>query len=210
MKKAVQRLLISTAFCTLVLLNIQCMDESTQEIWKDVVGHEKTHLVSNLGRVKSKSRIQKHHTGSLFIKKERLIKIVHGKAFNGYTSVPLTDEFGLQDGYFLHRLVAIAFISNPEDKPMVNHKNGIKTDCRVDNLEWVTRSENAIHSFAIGLQCNKGSNHPSHKLTDDQVLKIRDRYANGESTWKIFKSGDYEMSYTNIKDIVARRTWAHI
>lgn len=180
------------------------------EIWKPVVGFEGLYEVSNLGRIKSLSRPQKHRTGSIFIKNERIIKCADGRAFNGYTSVPLQKPNENQVGYFVHRIVAEAFIDNPEVKPFVNHKNGIKTDNRVENLEWCTRSENAKHSFEIGLQCNKGINHPLHKLIEEDVLSIRIRYYLGESTYKIFNSKDYPISYTNIKDIVARRTWNHI
>lgn len=183
-----------------------------REIWKEVKGYEGLYEVSNLGRVKSLSRLQKHRTGTTFMKNERIVKITPAipqkkSTFSCYHQVRLEkDDHQVQR--FVHRLIASAFIDNPLHKPEVNHKNGIKTDNRIENLEWVTRSENVKHSFAIGLQSNKGVKHPLHKLTENEVLEIRQRYANGESSWQIYKSMD--MSYTNIKDIIAKRTWAHL
>jgi len=179
-----------------------------KEIWKPIKGYELTYEVSNLGNVRSKDWMQKHSvSGGLFLKKGKPISIRFGSTWNGYSSVSLKKN-NKQVSLFLHRVIGEAFIPNPDNKPFINHKNGIKTDNRVSNLEWCTRSENAKHSFKIGLQCNKGQNHPRHKVTDKDVLKMRERYANGESSWKIFKS--MNMSYTNVKDIIAGRSWSHL
>ena len=72
----------------------------------------------------------------------------------------------------MHREIAKVFIPNPLNKPTINHINGIKTDNRIENLEWATRSENVSHAFAMGLRATR-ENHPKHKLTDAIVLRAR-------------------------------------
>ena len=80
-----------------------------------------------------------HHTG-------RIKKIKTYKNKWGYERIVLS-KYNKKTHFSIHRLVAIAFIPNPENKPQVNHKNGVKTDNKVSNLEWVSRKENIQHSY---------------------------------------------------------------
>lgn len=115
------------------------------EIWKEVVGYEGIYEVSNMGRVKvlEKNIVSnlKHNTG-YYKKYEKILK--QRKDINGYNKVGLTKDMK-QKGMLIHRIVSIAFLSNPLNKRTVNHKNGIKTDNRVENLEWATYKENIQH-----------------------------------------------------------------
>jgi hypothetical protein len=90
----------------------------------------------------------------------------------GYQFVGLYAGKGAKGVYkMVHRLVAEAFIPNPNQKPEVNHKDGNKLNNAVSNLEWVTRAENAMHGFDNGLLVH-GFLHPMCKLTPDMVLSI--------------------------------------
>lgn len=128
-----------------------------KEEYRDVVGFEEYFQISNLGNVFSK-------------RSNRIFKQTKHKT--GYCTFN-TSIGGRKHNFYVHRLVAMAFIPNPEDKPFVNHKDGCKTNNILSNLEWVTHMENVAHAWALGLA--KSSSRPStqRKLTDDQVREIR-------------------------------------
>lgn len=128
------------------------------EVWKQIApGYE----VSTLGRVRS------CWNGVTRILSPNLTG-------HGYLNVSININ-GKSFFRRVHRLVAQAFISNPEGKREINHINGIKTDNRVENLEWCTRSENMLHAFATGLKSGmNGEENPFSKLTNAQAEEIRD------------------------------------
>jgi len=97
--------------------------------------------------------------------------------------------------YSIHRLVALAWIPNPENKPQINHKNGIKNDNRIENLEWVTNKENMIHAHKNGLR--EHIYKKAEKLTETQVLELCKRRLAGEITTDLCK--EYGVSHETIR-----------
>lgn len=134
--------------------------------------------------------------------------IKQGKTVN-YYSVGLVKENGTYKRVFVHRLIAIAFIPNPENKKEVNHINGIKTDNRIENLEWCTRRENAVHAVSMGL-CpnNKGERHGLSKLKESNIREIFDLHKNGKSIKHI--SLLFSVDIRTIWKIINKQRWGHV
>lgn len=175
------------------------------EIWKEIKGLEGLYEVSNRGQVRSMDFYIINSLGRVRFYKSKLRKLTIDK--NGYLTIGL--HTGLHKIKKVHRLVAQAFISNPENKPQVNHKDGNKSNNNDWNLEWCTNKENKQHAFSTGLtSMEKGEKSHNPKLTDKIVKDIRKRILNGYTLKEV---GDlYNISISNVSMIKLNKTWNHI
>lgn len=117
-----------------------------EEIWKDIENYEGYYQCSNLGRVRSVDRYIKGRYNNMQFKKGQLLK--PRLNVNGYLQVSI-DKQKHHTQKYIHRLVAETFIDNPNNSETINHKDGNKTNNCVENLEWTSYSENAIHAYHV-------------------------------------------------------------
>ncbi len=173
-----------------------------QEIWKNIKGYEKYYQISSTGKIKSLER--KDARG--YLRKEKIRKLIKGST-NGYVTIKLMVNKTYKH-YLFHRLLAEAFIPNPENKPEVNHKDGNKFNNNISNLEWVNRTENINHAFKNGLMNDRhGIGNSQTKLTEKQVLEIRKLYPKFKQKELAKK---YNVYFSTICKIINRKTWKHI
>ncbi|MBM7132744.1 MULTISPECIES: NUMOD4 domain-containing protein [Staphylococcus] len=173
------------------------------EIWKDIEGYEGLYEISNLGRVKSLPKM----SGSC-MRKEKILNSKNRLTKDGYARVNLHRE-GKGKDFRVCRLVATHFIDNPDNKSTVNHINGIKTDDRVENLEWATSNENMKHAYDTQLKKGmKGETNSQSKLTMEQVETIRKRYKRYSKTdGTVAIARDYGVTPRVINQIVNNKSY---
>ena len=173
------------------------------EVWKKIQGFE-NYEISSLGRIKVNLKFRKYRDYQSKILNPSLDK-------DGYLRTALTKE-GKKYMKPIHRLVALNFITNTNKKPCVNHKNGIKTDNRIENLEWCTHSENVKHAYASGLKkkssyCGEGNS--SSKVTEEQVIAMREEFKQGNISYKELAI-KYGVKQNTIGYIITKKTWKYV
>lgn len=178
------------------------------EQWKAVAGFEGFYEVSNLGRVRSLSRVVKCSTGTgTRVWKGRLLALTPATKL-GYVNLHL-HAGGKRRSTSAHVLVAEAFIPNPLGLPEVNHKNSKRADNKKSNLEWVTEAGNAVHGFKHGHRTvKKGSKQWMSVLITAQVKEIRQRFSAGETQQQLAKV--FGVNQSVISTLVNGKTWKHV
>jgi hypothetical protein len=176
------------------------------ETWKPVVDYESHYSVSSLGRVMRTKRYK--GTRNRRVTQNKVLK--PGRMTVGYLFVALCVD-GKPKLHSVHRLVAAAFIGPCPEGKEVNHKNGVRTDNRLDNLEYVTRQENIIHGqkhLPRKHTSLRGTMVPNAKLDENKVRQIKLRIANGEQLRRI--GADYGVSGHCIWSIKHKKQWAWV
>ena len=163
------------------------------EQWRTIKGFEGRYEISNLGRVRSLPRLVPHPRGSKKQFKGKIISL-HPTS-NGYLSAALYVDGTTRRNMNVQRMVAEAFIPNPDNLPEVEHKDKNRANNRVDNLKWITR---------LGNVC-RGEEHPMHKLTAEQVRYIRTQLAAGAYVSDL--AGLFDVSRTAVYAIKNNKKW---
>lgn len=164
------------------------------ERWLPVVGYEGLYLVSDRGRI---YRLTTQRGGP------RLSHIQIN--YNGYPCVRMT-KARVRKCKLVHALVAAAFIGPRPTGLTVNHKNAVRTDNRVENLEYLTQGDNMRHAASLGL-IPRGERCHFSSLTEAQVVSIRERMG---STTQANLAAEFTCSQATISDIKRRKSWKHI
>ena len=174
------------------------MTGDSEELWTDLVGLP-GYQISSLGRVKALPKTVLYKDGRTHFYQQFVLTNSLNK--NGYLYVDVNSP---QKKQYVHRLVALAFIPTIAGKIFVNHKDGVKTNNICENLEWVDKVENQLHSTRV-LRKNIGEVHSNAKLTEYDVGNIRELI---KSTSLKDVAQTYRVSLSCISSIKTGRTWS--
>jgi len=166
-----------------------------EEVWKDVEGYEGSYSVSSFGRIKSLERTIARKDGYTRIQCERFLK--PGKNPDGYLIVVLRKN-NKSKSVTVHSLVANGFLKRHTECLQINHIDGVKTNNRLDNLEFVTRSENMKHASMNGLRMVK--------LTPTEAFEIKELYEKTDLKQKEIGI-IYGVSKQNVSEICRNTIW---
>lgn len=180
------------------------------EIWKDVEGYEGLYQASTWGRIKSLPtslpRIYSNRKAGLYRTSEKILKTP--VASSGYAIVTLCKD-GIQTSCSVHRLIAETFLTNPNNYPVINHKDTNRINNNLANLEWCTYSRNNSLPFQQGRRSVRGSDNNTSKLDELQVLTIKLILAEKSLTPKQIAKY-FSVSPAAIYHILKESTWSHI
>lgn len=182
------------------------------EVWKPIERTNGLYEVSNHGRVRSLDRFIEYKMKRKTVRSLCKGKVLSNTSKADYQMVKVYYEDGPKH-IRIHQLVADAFVEKLEGKNYVNHIDANKHNNKADNLEWVTQKENIVHARKMGLCSDTvGINHPSAKLTEDDVRWIRenDRTTNGGKMSRQEMANALGISNVAVTKIANRQTWKHI
>lgn len=176
------------------------------EDWSTIDGFN-GYAISSLGKLVSYARSWQAGNGGWRTKEESLYA-PHISRF-GYNHQSLRSNEGNTVDWRICRLVAIHFVPNPNNYPVVNHIDGIKTHDFYYNLEWCTHKRNTQHAFDIGIKHGlNGESNGMSKLNEAKIKEIREKYNGGIYYKDIAK--EYGIHELHVFSIVNRRCWAHV
>ncbi len=172
------------------------LEDLPGEIWAWISGYE------NLYQISTKARVKSFHKGKVKILRQ-------GFNMNGYPTVSLRKN-GKAKTHTVHRLVAEAFIPNPENKKYIDHIDANRANANIENLRWVTQEENIQASIQNG-NYKMGSESPLAKLTEDEVKRIREEYTPYDRVYGIRAMARcFNVSISTIADIVHHRNYKNV
>jgi hypothetical protein len=172
-----------------------------EEVWKDIPDYEGIYKISNLGNVKSIDYYITESSGKTRFRKGRLLTNKLPQGANYYQIILFKQNKAKL--WRIHRLVALAFVTNPNALPEVNHINHNKLDNRAENLEWCDKSYN--NHASVNFHKKYGENLYNAKLTEQDVIKIKQRLVNKEPSSTLSK--EFNVSKTTIDRIRQNKIW---